>query len=612
MDPSVRSSGVNMPPLPPVPGTTPPPQQSASMGAHQVSPSPTQLPPPKMQASPTPAAKFAPATFNPFVSTPTTTLQSVTVTSTKPTVPPLKASPEALKLLAPAAATPVKGHELMSNADLLQQMGRPPKKDGKLFGIVGPRVWPRSETYRNVMAAAQSYNTALRAPAARDPATLGQQAQQLKTQLQALDTAIDARLAKKNDVPMQTLKAQVTRELAVLDKVAGGAQLLQVAGGAQLPQVAGFSTLEQLTDLAAKGLPLKALKDLATYSDGNLDPTVAPKQLGAGKMNVVTEIRYQNGETMVFKPLNATPGPLAKQMAISPDDTRFANRNVAVSLLAESMGLDVIPKTRFAMHNGQLGIVMEKAPGKAPNDPGTDRLALDATLRTNLDSDQTKAASAKRGADDPLRTRLEGDLVGVDSTSGTYYVKTKHAEKLDSINPQLMQKMCDLEWFDWLTTGGDRNPNNYLIHTDANGKVSVKGIDNDYALAEGGRANDPSDPLTMSMPGGPRLISRNCELAFRKLAADWDKSGGPKDQQQGVSTQGQIDALKARLDKIIAHIDQLAKDGRVVDNFATFTDKGQTAHQILTDSSDQWAPKTYVMNLDGETQKARQIRKDYG
>ncbi len=599
MDPSLRLSGASMPALPPLPDTPPTSQQSVPMGGHQVSPSPTQLPPPKMQASSTPAAKFLNATFSPVVST----LQGATVT--KPTVPPLKASAEALAILAPTPPTKVKGHELMSAADLQKQMGRPPKPDGKLFGIVGPRVWPRSETYRSVMAGVQSYTTALQQPAARDPATRGQQVQQLKAQLQALDTAIDARLAKKADAPMQALKAQVTRELAVLDKV---------AGGGQLPQVAGFSTLEQLTDLAAKGLPLEALKDLATYSDGNLDKNVAPKQLGAGKMNVVTEIRYQNGETMVFKPLNATPGPLANDMGISADDTRFANRNVAVSLLAESMGLDVIPKTRFAMHNGELGIVMEKAPGNAPNDPGSDRLSLDATLRGSLDAYQQKAAPGGGGSQGVanLQSKLESSPIAVDGVSGNYYVRTTHAETLDSQKPQLMEKMCDLEWFDWLTTGGDRNPNNYLIHTDPNGKVSVKGIDNDYALAEGRGADDPSAPLTMSMPGGPRLISRSCEQAFRKLAADWDKPGGPKDQQQGVSTQGQIDTLKARLDKIIAHIDQLAKDGRVVDDFATFTDKGQTAHQILTDDSDVWAPRTYVMNLASEIKNAKQIRKDYG
>lgn len=612
MDPSLRLSVGNMPSLPPLPSTTPAPQQSVAMGGHQVSSTPPQTPAPKAQLSSTPAtttlrnaAKFAPATFSPFVSTPATNkLQSATVT--KPTVPPLKASGEALALLAPAPPTKVKGHELMSGADLLQQMGRPPKKDGKLFGIVGPRVWPRSETYRNVMAGVQSYTTALQQPAARDPATRGQQVQQLKAQLQALDTAIDARLALKNDAPMQALKAQVTRELAVLDKV---------AGGGQLPQVAGFSTLEQLTDLAAKGLPLDALNDIAVYSDGNLDQNVTPKQLGGGKMNVVTEIRYQSGETMVFKPLNASPGPLAKDMGISPDDTRFANRNVAVSLLADSMGLDVIPKSRFAMHNGQLGIVMEKVPGKAPNDPGTDRLDLDATLRKDLDVRQTMATSGKSGEIANLKSKLDSDLVGVDSSSGTYFVKTKHAETLDSTNPQLMEKMCDLEWFDWLTTGGDRNPNNYLIDTGSNGEVSVKGIDNDYALAEptGKRqyANDPSVGLTTTMPDGPRLVSRTCEQAFRKLAADWDKPGGAKDKLQAVSTQAQIDTLKTRLDKILTNLDQLDKDGLVVDNFATFKDKnGQTAHQILTDQSA--ATRSYVMNLDGEIQNAKQIRKDYG
>src|SRR3954466_9258788 len=99
-------------------------------------------------------------------------------------------------------------------------------------------------------------------------------------------------------------------------------------------------------------------------------------------MNSVTGIMHADGKERAFKPRNefdAGSAMVSGHMGVDPDAPRFGNRNIASKAVADVLGTKVVPDARFALHNGQIGLLMEKGPGKAPFgdvtydvDPATD------------------------------------------------------------------------------------------------------------------------------------------------------------------------------------------------------------------------------------------------
>jgi hypothetical protein len=555
---------------------------TVQMGGHQVTSVPVQLQPPQVQQHP----------VN------NNALQNVNIRQQQPQLLPLRVTEEFAALVGPEKPNLAKGREIASGADLIQEMGREPKKNRKLFGFIGPRVWPApGATYRSVVAKLDAYNDALGKTAPRSESERADQTKKLKGQLIELNKAIENRLAKKDEPAMRELQGQIAREYRALER-------LEKAG--QLPDSPALKTFNDVVNLMAKGVPVSAASDLDVYDDRNLDNNHPPRPLGSGAMNTVTELRYQNGETMVFKPLTTNMGAPAEQLGIDKFDTRFGNRNVAVSLVDQALGLGLIPKTKFAVHNGEIGIVMEKAGGKAPNDPGTDRLKLDRAMRDKIDKMQQEANPYER---DDYMTHLGRVGAEVDKGSGTWVIRPPTAEHMDSTNPEVMRQLSDLEWLDVLTSGGDRHPGNYLIDVAQNGQVTVKGIDNDYAFS--GTVTDPKESVTEKMTGLPRLITDTTAQKFKDLKTHFNDEGGLKAQLQPLLSQQEMAALESRLDGLLEHIETLENDGLVVQDWSSFSRNGETAHDIMMETP-PFKPLTYVANLQFTIERAQDIRNRFG
>lgn len=517
-------------------------------------------------------------------------------------VPPLKANAEAVKLLSPQAPVQVKGHQLMTADELVRGMGKEPRKDARLFGIVGPRVWHRDVAYREVKAGLESYRAQLDRTAGRDPEARKAQVAELRAQLQEVATSIDRHLAKKQEPAMQHLRQQVREELRLLDSLDDGSRLANVAG---------TRTFSELLELRAKGLPLSVGQDLAVYNDANLDPSNPPKPLGSGQMNTVTELHYTGGVTRIFKPLTANMGDPAEQLGIRPSDTRFANRNIAAALVDQGLGFNLLPKTSFAIHNGELGIVMEKVGGKAPADPGPDSLDLDKKARKLLAREQGNLPDEFTTLPDHARSLS----AHIDKATGNWTIRPSCAEHLDSHDPQVMQQLNRLEWLDCLISSGDRHTGNYMVDVQPganNGPptVTIKGIDNDYAFSS--ELVDPSQRKTEKMVGLPRLIDPATAQSLRHLHAHWHDQGGMKEQLAQLLSPEELNAMKMRLNGMVAHIDYLTQNNMVVNDWSSFQINGKSAHDIMMDKPTPWAPSSYVRELEREIQHAKDTRTRFG
>jgi hypothetical protein len=198
-------------------------------------------------------------------------------------------------------------------------------------------------------------------------------------------------------------------------------------------------------------------------------------ELGSGSLNTVSLVKYQNGEEGVFKPLPKIDasvverGWVANRTGIDPRNPQTAPRNLATVAMARLLGFDdVVPRTRIAEHNGRLGILMDRAPGK-----------------TGLKSDPS----------------LFDD-------------------------PQVRRQLTKLQLLDALNGQGDRNPSNYSIDKDSSDLVTVTGFDNDQCF--GAKLTDPNgiahgdteDTYGFRGVSLPMVIDNDMAKVFNDLSPD--------------------------------------------------------------------------------------------
>ena len=190
------------------------------------------------------------------------------------------------------------------------------------------------------------------------------------------------------------------------------------------------------------------------YADGDIDAALddvnvdTTKELGSGKFNTVTLVKFNNGSEYVFKPevagrLVADLSPLQEGI---DDDQQITRVNGAVQKTADALGLDdVMVKTTAGTHKGTFGMFMEKAPGVTAADFRDGKVGDGAVLDTD----------------------------GIKKLSDANYEK---------VVGRMMRQCNRLQWFDAITGQGDRHGNNYMVEVGADLSVTVKGIDNDASF----------------------------------------------------------------------------------------------------------------------------------
>ena len=185
----------------------------------------------------------------------------------------------------------------------------------------------------------------------------------------------------------------------------------------------------------------------AALDDVNVEDS---KELGSGKFNTVTLVKFKDGSEYVFKPemagrLVADGSPLHVGIA---DEQQITRINGAVQKTADALGLeDVMVKTTAGTHKGTFGMFMEKAPG-------------------------VTASNFRDGAEDKSGTAIL-DKEAIKNLSDADYEK---------VVGRIMRQCNRLQWFDAITGQGDRHGNNYMVQVGADLTVTVKGIDNDASF----------------------------------------------------------------------------------------------------------------------------------
>lgn len=180
--------------------------------------------------------------------------------------------------------------------------------------------------------------------------------------------------------------------------------------------------------------------------------------LGSGAMNTVQGIEYGGGERRVFKPAENQYGAgvdKAVAAGIPKENTRLANRNVAMSRLDQLFGTNVIAPTDFAMQGNKFGTAQQLAAGKAP----------------------------QKFIEDPQMKEMMPD------NPETW--KKEHARDFDFSDPLVQKGMSNLALIDGVAGQIDRNWGNYFINQPGGDQQSqVTGIDNDLAFG----VNTPARP----------------------------------------------------------------------------------------------------------------------
>lgn len=353
------------------------------------------------------------------------------------------------------------------------------------------------------------------------------------------------------------------------------------------------TTLDDLTSQQAQDLPkdlriadaaaaLKAgvkpeqLKGVSSrfcdFSKFNPDTEVPPpkSRAGSGQCNSVQKINFNDGPR-IFKE-EITSDKSGNQGAWAPgaigidkrDDPRYGNRNVASGLVGDLLGTSVIVKSSYAITSGpdgaQVGLAMEQAPGK--NLQQACKLVGQRTLERHEDE----------GTLDKYAEQLANALPWKEKLT---------PKAMASLQKQLM----DLEVCDLISGQVDRHMGNYLIEVNGD-KVTVKGIDNDFAFGKDNRGGVPLNSeiagLFHNMPNLPRLLSR--EMANKLKGLDFDRDFAT--QFKDLLTAEEIKAAKERFTAMKDHVVTLERTNCVVDDWETWrSSDNKTAREFLDKGS---------------------------
>lgn len=304
--------------------------------------------------------------------------------------------------------------------------------------------------------------------------------------------------------------------------------------------------------------------------DENLETPA--KQLGKGAFNTVFLGKYRRPDGSVMAGVFKKEAPngngwVAAKTGIDLSDPQFGRRNIATSRLDERLGLGVIPHTEFGVQNGELGIVMELAPGSSrvktnfefelTGDIGNKRLASLATNKDDLRGMNAGVLDAIAGRNGLEHLRFEGDKL---MATGNVAVD------MDYTDPVLLEKLNDLQWLDALCAQGDRHRGNYIVEQNFRGKVvGVRGIDNDQSFGKnvidpnGIQHGNSEESHGFKGRAMPDVISAKTAQAFRNMTQE-----NLRAELEGLLTEEEIAACVTRLVAIKGRIDEIEQAGKII------------------------------------------------
>lgn len=351
------------------------------------------------------------------------------------------------------------------------------------------------------------------------------------------------------------------------------------------------SGLDSLASGSRRSTTSMVLRRLSTFSPRR-DKARDSKAWASGGMASVHKLTYQVDaelQTVVWKAEDAAASTLATDlMGITATQSRggvpphFSGRSVASYRISALLGLDLIPETRWSVHQGEVGTAMDLALGHAPSSKGPFYLTLDTETAQALKAiDQGLEALAKRfgfcsvtWAEATAHTLVfdhflvefvfdrHGDYVlHPDGTRRESRRRLCAWVRQDFGNPTLRRDLTRLQWLDHLTGQVDRNPMNYLVHWREDGSAVLSAIDNDLSFPAEAVLPEPTMINQVWLPAMPEVVDevlaeailgakeedwRGClqglllpvevQMACARLAAVKDRLKGLQAQQRVVGT----------------------------------------------------------------------------
>jgi len=271
------------------------------------------------------------------------------------------------------------------------------------------------------------------------------------------------------------------------------------------------------------------------YLDSRLNHPACVQSFGKGNCNTVEKLVY-GANAYVFKPETGAriDRLYDRNLVESARPPLNGNRNIGSRAVSELLGLDVIPKARFTTHNGDLGLLMDMAPGRPVARQRADRLAW---------IPQPPWPESEQPSSDLLAS--------------------------------VHDKLNGLEWCDMMTGQTDRHQENYLLEITGS-TARVTGIDNDLAFSSREAGLVQPDAHSNNAVGTPKLIDgtlydriteMNIDDALRRL--------------EGLFSEEEIAASRQRFAAVQTAARALNDTFVVRDWKAWRSPAGETASQFL-------------------------------
>ncbi len=270
--------------------------------------------------------------------------------------------------------------------------------------------------------------------------------------------------------------------------------------------------------------------------------------LGAGSVNTVSQVIYDDGSTAAFKPIQFQYPTIrvAKYLGVSGSQPRNEVRNVAATRISEALGFSLMPKCGVGIVNGEQGLLAEVIDG------------------------ETAGKTGRWPARDPLGSAIH-----------------RRDELISS--PQAMKDINDLEVLDAILGMLDRHEGNWMIKTDAAGNYAgIAAIDNDQTLQDatvdlniitGPRPReffDGDGPQDRSRGTGIRNVGLPMAIDARTAQTVLDPAVRERAfaAVSGMLEEKALQDLGKRWDTLAKHItEKLEPQGRVIQNWGARYDE---------------------------------------
>ncbi len=299
------------------------------------------------------------------------------------------------------------------------------------------------------------------------------------------------------------------------------------------------------------------LGDNVNIGESRWKAVQSSEEFGRGGFNTVQQLKFRDGSVGIFKPSaiseqsNSRPA-VCHYWDIPTEHPRYGARNVASANLDRQLGSgNVLVASEFFLHDGQLGILMEKAPGQSFH-----------------------------------HCVLHGDNAAV-------------AQLAD--NPTLHRDLNKLQVMDALCGQLDRHLSNMFIELDADGRYqNLRGIDNDASFGQNEALNDLSqfsnaynnmDLYFATSPGSAALAACNNvglpPLVDSKLAEELlqpDFADRARANVKGLLSARETAGMNSRIEQLQAHVEALRAKGLTVTDWESGrVDNGQSLTHVLAE-----------------------------